>query len=59
MAAKYTHSLVWSTRAKSGALADLDICREYACFNDMRTRAHIVALKQARDVSHVHLVRVY
>ncbi len=52
----YTHHLIWSTRARDGALAGLDIIREYSCFKDHGTRAHFAALKAAADVSHVHLI---
>ncbi len=52
----YTHDLVWITRARDGALAGLNIIRNYPCFDDNGTRAHIAALVAAADVPNVHFV---
>lgn len=52
----YTHHLIWIAKARDGFLAGLELIRDYPCFDDARTRAHITALMRADDVSHVHLV---
>lgn len=53
----YSHDLFWTARATSGSLAGLDLCHNYSCFDDTRTRAHIAALlRDVRNVSHVHLI---
>ncbi len=57
MTPEYTHHLIWIARSGDGSnLAGLDLIHNYSCFDDDRTRAHIAALMQADDVSHVHLV---
>jgi hypothetical protein len=54
--ARYSHRLIWTFHETRGALAGLDLVRDYPCRNNVTTARHMAQLMTLQSVAHVHLI---